>query len=341
MPALVALTACVLAGLGATWFLYRHRLPRERRHAGYAMLSALGQGDFMQLVLAVLNRRGYERAFGGSGTEGEYLLERRGQPWLLSSRHSSAYTPGSTGIAEFANHLRQRGIQGGLLAIPGRFPRNAPALARAHRVELLDGAGMWDELQPLLDETQHAAIDRPALARLRWQFVLAWLAAVAIGVAVYLGMVRAAAEAPVQTPATVPAQAPAPAAATPAEAAPAMQAPDTSPAPAPPAAVEPAATATATAPAPVATAASDTSDAALAARRKAIAAAVAALPHVRNATWPAPSTLQVVVDSELFDPRARICPLIEPDPDLGASRLQVQYPASATRPVRFLQCRAY
>jgi hypothetical protein len=76
-------------------------------------------------------------------------------------------------------------------------------------------------------------------------------------------------------------------------------------------------------------------------RRYAIADAVTRLPHVRSATWPAPSTLQVVVDSDLFDPRARLCPLLENDPDLRASRLQVQYPASSDRPVRFLQCRVY
>jgi hypothetical protein len=76
-------------------------------------------------------------------------------------------------------------------------------------------------------------------------------------------------------------------------------------------------------------------------RRRAIADAIARLPHVRSAMWPAPSTLQVVVDSDLFDPRARLCPLIENDPDLRASRLQVQYPANADRPVRFLQCRTY
>jgi hypothetical protein len=76
-------------------------------------------------------------------------------------------------------------------------------------------------------------------------------------------------------------------------------------------------------------------------RRRTIAEAVGRLAHVRSAAWPAPSTLQVVVDSELFDPRERLCPLLENDPDLGASRLQVQYPTSSTRPVRFLQCRAY
>src|SRR3546814_6354047 len=75
------------------------------------MLGTLAWPDFIQLVLAVLNGRGYERSFGGAGTEGEYLLERGGQNWLLSSRHSRAWKPGTTGIAEFASHLRQQGLE--------------------------------------------------------------------------------------------------------------------------------------------------------------------------------------------------------------------------------------
>lgn len=335
---LLASCACVLAGLAATWFLYRKRLPRERRIAGRALLTALDHADFMQLVLAVLNGRGYERTFGGGGTEGEYLVERHGRGWLLSSKYSHAYTPDSTAIAEFANYLRHRGVPGGVLAITGRFPRAAFGVARAHRVELLDSHNMWDELQPLLDDAQHAAIDRPARARLKWQFALAWLAAVAIGVAVYLAARTGDADASAMAPAAVPAAVPA--AAAPAATAPAATTPATTTA-------TPASTPATAAPAPpdapaTTTAAAGTSSAAdVDRRRRAIADAVTRLPHVRSATWPAPSTLQVLVDSDLFDPRAHLCPLIENDPDLRASRLQVQYPASAARPVRFLQCRSY
>ncbi len=77
-----------------------------------------------------------------------------------------------------------------------------------------------------------------------------------------------------------------------------------------------------------------------AAARTNIATAVAELPHVSAAHWSTPSTLQVVADSEAFDPQS-ICPLLEDDLELGASRLQVQYPAGSQRPVRFSQCRAY
>lgn len=311
-PTALAALTFLLAGLAATFFLYRYRLPQERRKAGKVLLSAMDWGDFLQLVLAVLNGRGYERAFGGSGTEGEYLMQRRGQDWLLSSRHSRAYVPGSTAIAEFANHLRHRGIQGGVLAIPGRFPRAALGLGRAHRVELLDGATMWDELQPLLSDDQHAAIERPVRARLKWQFLLAWLVALALAIAVYLAARPVgAASAAIESPEPVGAASAA------IESSPGAQSQLT---PLPP---QPGTPQT------------------LPQRRQAFANTIAALPHVTSAGWPTESTLLVKADSELFDPRIAICPLLEQDDDLRASRLQVQYPPGSTRPVRFLQCRAY
>jgi hypothetical protein len=76
-------------------------------------------------------------------------------------------------------------------------------------------------------------------------------------------------------------------------------------------------------------------------RRIDLAEAVATLPHVIDAGWSTESTLRVEVDSGDFDPRAELCPLLEADPDLRASRVQLQAPPGSTRPVRFLQCRAY
>lgn len=334
MALLLAAGACLLAGLVATWFLYSKRLPSERRIAGRTLLATMDNSEFMQLVLAVLNGRGYERTFGGGGTEGEYLVERHGRGWLLSSKYSHAYTPDSTAIAEFSNYLRHRGVPGGVLAITGRFPRAAFGVARAHRIELLDSDNMWDELQPLLDDAQHAAIDRPARARLKWLFALAWVAALAIGAVVYLGGREAEGHGDAVAVAMT-SRAPQPAG----PAAVASEPPAATPAPSsPPKPGEPA-PAPATRGLPTGAPGSTLAD--VATRRRAIAEAVARMPHVRSAVWPASSTLQVVVDSEAFDPRERLCPLLEADPDLRASRLQVQYPASSERQVRFLQCQAY
>src|SRR5690349_4843967 len=177
----------VLAGAGATLYL-RARLPREERAAGIAALSAMEGREFMQLVLSLLHRRGYERTYDLKIPlqPGEYLLERDGQRWLLSTRYSQAYAPGSTAIAEFGSQLRQRGIHGGVLAIPGKFPRGASGLARGHRVQLIDTAHHWQELEPLLTDTQLEAINAPAAARMRRQTRLAWTAAAVIALVLAL-----------------------------------------------------------------------------------------------------------------------------------------------------------
>src|SRR5690606_14081638 len=161
-----------------------------------------------------------------------------------------------------------------------------------------------EEMQPLLSEEQHAAIDRPAHARMHLQLGAAWALAIVLAVAVFLA-VKPHPEADATAPPAVPSGVVE--AATPALP---LQ-PDATPA----RTVEP--------------------------RRQAIAGAVAALPHVSSASWPAESTLLVVTDSDDFGPRTAICPLIEADPDLAASRLQIRHPPGSAIPVRFLQCRVY
>lgn len=312
MPAVIAGLVLLLAGTAASVYLHRIRLPRDRRTAGMMSLSQMDWDGFVQLVLAVLNARGYERAFGGSVTDGDYLLQRDGQDWLLSSRHARAYVPGSTAIAEFGNQLRQRGIHGGILAIPGRFPPAATGLAHAQRIELLDSAGMWAELEPLLRDEQRAAIERPARARLQRQIAIAWLAAAALAVATYLLLPSAGAPPGRDAAASAPTPTP-----TPDDRAHVMLLP------------EPEDRVQEGALLPINE------------RRNVLARTIGALPHVTATGWPSDSTLMVKVDNVAFDPRAAICPLLEHDDDLGASRLQIQYPANSTRPIRFLQCRPY
>lgn len=301
----------LLAGAGATLYL-RARLPREERAAGIAALSAMEHRDFMHLVLSLLHRRGYERTYDQKVPlqPGEYLLERDGQRWLLSTRYSQAYDPASTAIAEFGSQLRQRGIHGGVLAIPGKFPRGAFGLARGHRVQLVDIGHHWQEFEPLLNDAQLEAINAPAAARMRRQARLAWGAAAVVALTLALvghdrgrqagdsGQEEAAAVATEGAAPSAPAAADAPA--------------DTTLAPLP-----------------------------IEQRRTDLAEAIKALEHVSGASWVTESTLRVEVDSDRFDPRAELCPLLEADPDLRASRLQLQAPADSERPVRFLQCQAY
>lgn len=324
---LVPVALCVLLGLAATVYLQRVRLPHEETVAGITALAGMRWRDFMHLVLAAMNARGYERVFApeASGDEGDYLLEREGQRWLLSSKHGTAYVLGSTSIAEFAREIRMRGAAGGLLVTPGSFAPEARALARTQRIELLDGPELWPELKPLLPEAQRAEVIGPPRAQLQRQLLVAWGAALLVGVVTFLALDhgRLPADGSADATATT-----APAASMPVAAAPSAK-PRTAPAPAPAATPAPAAAAIPTDPEE------------LERRRRDVATSVSTLPGIDKAMWSTQSTLLVYLSDDLADPMSSICPLLERYDELAASRVQLQPPAGSKRLVRFLQCRAF
>ncbi|MCJ0824672.1 restriction endonuclease [Luteimonas sp. 50] len=321
---LVAVLAFVLVGGATTLYLRTIRLPREETVAGIAALAGMRWRDFIHLVLDALHKRGYERVFDTEATsdESDYMLERNGQRWLLSSKHGAAYVLGSTAIAEFANNIRMRGADGGLLVTPGQFAPEAARLAAAQRIELLDGTRLWPELRPLLPEAQRVAVSQPALANMKRFFALAWVGALAFAVVLYA---LSAHDAP----------------------APAASAPTTAATPATPA--TPADVAGAPGAAPAAPATRDgvavlpapTDPAQLEQRRQEATRAISTLAHVDRALWSTQSTLLVYLADPDGDPMADICPLLEHYDELRASRIQLQPPPGSTRPVRFLQCRSY
>jgi hypothetical protein len=314
---LVAILAFALVGGAATFYLRTIRLPREETEAGIAAIAGMRWRDFIHLVLDALQKRGYERVFDADATsdESDYMLERDGQRWLLSSKHGAAYVLGSTAIAEFANTIRMRGAQGGLLVTPGQFAPEAAALAAAQRIELLDGARLWPELRPLLPEEQRAAVAQPALANMKRHFVLAWAGALVAAVALFV-LSGNDATAPPASAAAARAGKPAKAAAAAAVPAPTADAGvAASPAPDDPAQLEQ--------------------------RRQEVTRAISTLSNVDRALWSTQSTLLVYLLDQNADPVADICPLLEHYEELRASRIQLQPPPGSTRPVRFLQCRTY
>lgn len=315
---LVPVALCLLLGFAASFYLQRVRLPHEETVAGITALAGMRWRDFIHLVLAAMNARGYERVFvpEASGDESDYLLEREGQRWLLSSKHGTAYVLGSGTISEFAREIRMRGANGGLLVTPGRFAKEAVTLARTHRIELLDGPALWPELRPLLPEDQREEVVGPARAHLQRQLLVAWGAALLIGAVAFLALHRLEPDEPVEaTPMSVAAERPQTAAAkTPA-----------------------AATAGAVTPTPVIP--SDPEE--LERRRKDVATSISTLPGVDKALWSTQSTLLVYLSDDLADPMSSICPLLEHYDELAASRVQLQPPAGSTHMVRFVQCRAF
>jgi hypothetical protein len=265
-------------------------------------------------VLAALNRRGYERVFDteANSDEGDYLLDRDGQPWLLSSKHGTAYVLGSTAIAEFANAIRMRGAVGGLLVTSGQFAPEAKSLAAAQRIELLDGPALWPELKPLLPDMQRQTAFAPAQARAKRHVAMAWLASFVIGILLLTLFRQQAPDAEAGVEPTPPAARSAAAAATPAQP---RSMGDIAQAP--------------------------TDPAQLTQRRETVAQAISTLPHVDRAVWSTQSTLLVYLLDEQGEPKSEICPLLEQYVELAASRIQLEPPPDSTRPVRFVQCRAF
>ncbi len=307
MAWLVVAVVCVALGAGATQMLRRMRLPREEIAAGITALAGMRWREFMHLVLAAMNRRGYERVFepGASGDESDFLLERDGQRWLLSCKHGTAYVLGSTSIAEFAREMRMRGASGGLLVTPGRFADEAHALASAQRIELLDGPALWPEVKRLLPSDEREQILAPTRATSRRETGFAWAGAVAVGLLLGLLLQRMAPGEPGPAPASVARHAPVPVA--PAIASPIIP----------------------------------TDPAELQRRRQDVATAVSTVRGVDKALWSTQSTLLVYLAQDLPDPMGDICPLLERYDELAASRVQLQPPTGSERPVRFRQCRAY
>lgn len=301
----------LIVGVPATLYLQRVRLPSDEAAAGVAALAGMRWRDFIHLVLDALIRRGYERTFepDASGDDGDYVLERNGQRFLLSSKHGAAYVLGSTAIAEFANAIRMRNLAGGLLVTPGQFAPEALPLARAQRIELLDGPTLWPELRALLPEEQRDVISAPAQARTRRQVTIAWLVGLALGVLLFVLMHRQD-----ETPEPV----------------------DTTPTAVAQPAIEPRAT-----PRVAAAPARPLDEAQLQARRKDVADAISSLPEIDRAIWETQSTLLLHLNEENVDPRRSVCPLLERYDELAAARLQLQPPAGSSKPVRFVQCRAF
>ena len=313
---LLAIVAAAVIGVGTTVYLQRVRLPREERAEGIAALAGMRWREFIHLILDVLAGRGFVRVNdpGAASDEADIPLQRDGESWLLSSKHGASYVLGSSDIAEFANAMRMRGAQGGLLATPGTFAPEARKFAELQHIELLDGPSLWPELRERMPEAQRAAIGSSARVRARQQSWFGWLVGVALGAGVFLLVHDSGGSASL-------AQAPTPMAAIRA----ARQA--AKPAPAAASDIWPA-------PRDVDTGTTEKD-------RTEAARAIGSLPMIDRALWSSQSTLLVYLSNSDTDAKAAICPLLERYPELGASRVQLQPPDGSGEAVRFFQCRAY
>lgn len=315
LPWLSAVLVALAVGGAGTWLAQGRLRRRDESAAGITALSALSWREFVGIVLEALGKRGYRRVGerGDRGGDADLTLSRDGELWLLSAKHGSAFVLGRHAVDELAATMGVAGVSGGLLVTQGRIDAEGREAARAHRIELLDGATLWPVLEPLLPQAVVTPIRTTAARRARERTLLGWLLALLAGALVLaLGTLFQPGHPESTLPPSGSGQ---PVAEPPVEGTLWKPAPDT-PDPDPDAAT-------------------------LEAQRIELAASVSGLPMVARARWLSASTLEVVLADNREDPVAAICPRVVRYAALAASRIQLTPPLDSGDPVRFRQCRSY
>ena len=319
--------ALVVAALGAAalwWGVGGALRRRAERLAGLEGLAALKWRDVSAHLVSVLGQRGFrevplERLPADSGFDA--LLEREGQRHLLACKHGRAYRLGEQTVRALHNAIGMQSAQGGFIATLGSIEPEAAALAPKLGIELIDGEGLWRELQPALPPELRQSARARAEAQTKQRMLLGGAMVLVATIGTYVLGLGTSGDAPVAT--TAPAAPATVAAAGPAEA----QA-------APPAA--------AAAPAPTAAAPTDavpTDPTELAARRLRAAQAVMTLEQVLDAAWATESTLVIATRIPAEDALIQAaCAQLAAYEELRYVRLQLESSGDAARPVRWRQC---
>jgi hypothetical protein len=298
-----------------------------RTAAGLEVLQPLRWKEFAHLVTQSFESRGFriddlQKRPGEDGVD--YTLLRGNERHLLLIKHGGAYRVGPGPVRGLLSILPTHQAQGGILVTSGRFDTAATEAARGQPVTLVDGATLWNQLEPLLptamldeaDRSTTAALTRAA-GRARTIGLLGIVVILAGGLFDFLGR-----DPPADDAGDIVAAAPAPAPAT---------APGNSP-------TTQAATTT-----PVARAA-ELSEAELEQQRNFAAAEVLLVPGVASSRWESQSTLEVAVLAAAEEERARIidqvCARLLQREALRYSRLKlITFGAPAGTPPFWHQCR--
>lgn len=303
----IAVAATLLTGGLATVFMWHVLRRRDETAAGIKAMAGTSWREFINMVLAALARRGYQRVVDRETASGDtdFTLERDGKHWLLSCKHGSSYVLGKQAVAELANDVRLANAAGGFLVTQGRILDEARKPAADRNIELLAGNALWPELRDLIKPGQLDRIRTSTATLARQRILLSWLFALLVGVATF------------------------------------MLLPD-QPAPGTASASRPAAGQTrAAAPDPADIAEAPATSLSIAQQREAVASAASTLPMVSHAIWSTQSTLEVYLLDTSVDAMPDICPLVERWPELASSRIQLTPPAGSGAQVRFRQCRVY
>ena len=309
-PAAALITGLVIAFAAAAAsiaYLWKVREARFQVREGLRILSGMRWRELSNLVVDALAASGFERETAeqqATRGAGDVHIYRDGRPWVLTCRQGLAHVVTRGSVDEFARSLRADHAAGGVVVTPGTVEPQARQVAP--NIEVVDGEELWKLVGPLLPPSVHAEIAAHARARVLRASGTALAIATVGGLAIGYALSRVAPDEAVADPVAV---------ATPTARRPAQVA-STSPA------------------APAAPMSEDE-------EREAIVREIAQLPGVDKALWSTRSTLQVFLNDPTVASDAALCSVMKRYELLRASRLQIQSPADAGRPVRFMQCAVY
>lgn len=319
---LIGLALGILLAAAAGFYVWRVWRPRREVFEGRRILAAMRWRELSNLVIDALGTAGFEpesrEKLSQRGAQAELLMRREGRPWLLACKQGLDHRIAPQAAEDLLRDVRRQQAAGAVMVTPGHVDPAAREVAP--NIELADGTELWRLLEPLLPSSIHDEV----ATRARKQAVRN-MALVALAAAVVAGGIAWALRGfDATTPAAAPPEPPtvtgqAPAAADPGS----TNSAASGPAPAAPAVSGP--------PVPL--------DEEL--QRRELAERLSSLPGVHRALWPTRSTIQVYLSDPDLATDTAICQVVERYELLRASRLQLQPPPGDTRPVRFMQCRAY
>jgi hypothetical protein len=312
---LASAVTIALGGVATAW-LWLVQRPRAERDEGLELLAAMRWREFSKLVVDGLRNRGFEPEAAEDtaerGQDSVIHLKRNNQEWLLACKHGLNYHITQAMIGDMTDAVRFHGAAGGVVATLGDIDIDARRVA-AGQVELFDGSRLWPIVHAQLSRGVQDELSGKAQRATKRQMVIAWAAALTLGLVTALIMPRNEATPDGDVAAGAQPGADASASASPA-----------SPSPKPIAAAP-------SAPAPV----SENE------QRDDVIRMVSTLPGVERAMWSTRSTLLVYLTDENANPLGGICEVMGKYETLRTSRLHLQPPAGATRPARFVQCATY
>ena len=178
-----------VAGIAASalWFGVSRRRKAETV-LGINAMANMKWRECIAVLLETLRRDGYRlsadsHAVGDGGSE--FLLSSGEDKVLLGYKHGTSYRLTEASVREFAQAIKEREASSGILLTLGLAEARAATMAKAHKVELIDGPALWPKVRDFIQPQLLASVQSQAAAKTRNGLWLGILLSLVIGGLVY------------------------------------------------------------------------------------------------------------------------------------------------------------